>query len=41
MAKFSWIERLSVPTYDNEVYATTGRLRIDLSLIHISSPRDS
>ena len=29
MAKFRWIERLSVPTYDNEVYATTGRLRID------------
>jgi formate hydrogenlyase subunit 6/NADH:ubiquinone oxidoreductase subunit I len=32
MSLLSWRERLSVPTYDNEEYATTGRLRIDLDL---------
>ncbi|HEY5494600.1 MAG TPA: 4Fe-4S binding protein [Candidatus Anoxymicrobiaceae bacterium] len=29
MSRFSWKDRLSVPTYDNDEYATTGRLSID------------
>jgi len=29
MSQFSFFERLSVPTYDNDEYATTGRLFID------------
>jgi formate hydrogenlyase subunit 6/NADH:ubiquinone oxidoreductase subunit I len=29
MALLSWRERLTVPTYDNPDYATTGRLAID------------
>lgn len=29
MSQFSFLERLSVPTYDNDEYATTGRLFID------------
>jgi formate hydrogenlyase subunit 6/NADH:ubiquinone oxidoreductase subunit I len=30
MSMFRWWERFSVPTYDNDEYATTGRLSIDL-----------
>jgi NAD-dependent dihydropyrimidine dehydrogenase PreA subunit len=30
MGYLSWRERLTVPTYDNEEYATTGRVMIDL-----------
>lgn len=29
MANFSLIEKLRIPTYDNEDYATTGRVTID------------
>jgi len=29
MSQLSFKERLTIPTYDNEEYATTGRLRID------------
>ena len=29
MSQFSFLERLSVQTYDNDEYATTGRLLID------------
>jgi ferredoxin len=29
MSLLSWRDRLTIPTYDNEEYATTGRLSID------------
>lgn len=29
MANFSLVEKLRIPTYDNEEYATTGRVTID------------
>lgn len=32
MSFLSWRERLTIPTYDNEDYATTGRLAIDREL---------
>ncbi|MFH1149432.1 MAG: 4Fe-4S binding protein [Actinomycetota bacterium] len=32
MSLLSWRERLTIPTYDNEEYATTGRLFVDHEL---------